>query len=292
MDIHQLRTFVTVAREGSITRASEILHLSQPAVSAHIKAIEDSLGLSLFERSARGMSLTHDGRRLLEKAEQTLAAHQALLAEAARVKGRTAGKLVLGAGRNSSELSIARLIAQVSERLPELELSVQDGGSHQILERILRGELDAGCYNEPGEPPRELRAHELSRFGVCVAAAPGLVAPAQKRDFRALAELPWIFPTASSCCGTAAKALFEAQQIRPARIIDVDRESMTRSLVESGAGVGLLHRETATLAQAEGELEVLYETPTVVRVLFAYLASRAQDPRLASVVSLLTTDPA
>ena len=52
MDIHQLRTFVTVAREGSITRSAELLHLSQPAVSAHIKAMEELLGLTLFERTA------------------------------------------------------------------------------------------------------------------------------------------------------------------------------------------------------------------------------------------------
>ncbi len=65
MDLHQLKTFVTVAREGSITRASELLHLSQPAVSAHIKAIEDAFDLKLFDRKARGMTLTADGQRLL-----------------------------------------------------------------------------------------------------------------------------------------------------------------------------------------------------------------------------------
>lgn len=58
MEIYQLRTFVTIAKEGSITRASELLFLSQPAVSAHIKAMEDELGLVLFERTPRGMSLT------------------------------------------------------------------------------------------------------------------------------------------------------------------------------------------------------------------------------------------
>jgi DNA-binding transcriptional LysR family regulator len=56
MDIYQLKTFVVVAREGSITRASEILHLSQPSVSAHIKVIEDALDLALFERTPRGDS--------------------------------------------------------------------------------------------------------------------------------------------------------------------------------------------------------------------------------------------
>ena len=76
MDFYQLKTFVTVAREGSVTRASERLHLSQPAVSAHIKALEDALGLTLFERTPRGMSLTADGRRLVVKAELALSAHR------------------------------------------------------------------------------------------------------------------------------------------------------------------------------------------------------------------------
>lgn len=56
MEISLLKTFVTVARAGTITRASELLHLSQPAVSAHIKLFEETLGIVLFERTARGMT--------------------------------------------------------------------------------------------------------------------------------------------------------------------------------------------------------------------------------------------
>ena len=92
-----LRAFCQVARLGSVSRAAEALFLSQPAVSAHIKAIEDALGLSLFDRTPKGMSLTADGQRLRAKAEQTIAAHQELMDEATRSKGRLAGKLRLGA---------------------------------------------------------------------------------------------------------------------------------------------------------------------------------------------------
>ena len=102
MEIHQLKTFVAVAREGSITRASERLYLSQPAVSAHIKAIEETLGLTLFERTPRGMSVTGDGQRLLVKAELALAAHRKLIGEATRLKGRLTGRLRLGAAGDSS----------------------------------------------------------------------------------------------------------------------------------------------------------------------------------------------
>jgi molybdate transport repressor ModE-like protein len=89
MDLHQLATLVAVAREGSITRASQRLHLSQPAVSAHIKALEEALGLALFERVPRGMRLTSDGRRILVQAERTLGAHHELVEEARRLKTLT-----------------------------------------------------------------------------------------------------------------------------------------------------------------------------------------------------------
>jgi molybdate transport repressor ModE-like protein len=118
MDIYQVRTFVTVAQEGSITRASELLFLSQPAVSAHIKAMEDELGLVLFERTPRGMSLTGHGTKLLTKAEQLLAMHRDLLDEARRITGRVSGKLRLGSNRSTSAQVMGKLLTRLSETCP------------------------------------------------------------------------------------------------------------------------------------------------------------------------------
>ena len=87
MEIYQLRTLLAVAREGSITRASERLFLSQPAISAHIKAMEDELGIALFERTPRGMSLTANGAQLLERAGRIMALHREFIEEARRIKG-------------------------------------------------------------------------------------------------------------------------------------------------------------------------------------------------------------
>ena len=287
MDIYQLKTFVAVAREGSITRASERVHLSQPAVSAHIKAIEDALGLSLFERTARGMSLTREGERLLAKAEQTLAAHHELMDEATRIKGRLTGKLRLGAGSNSNHEAVGRLLTGLSERCPEVEVVLKHGTSVEILTGIRNGALDAGFYNEAGEPDPEIFTLEVSRFATYLAAPPGLVAASEPLDWRALADSAWIYPAASACCGRTAENLFKENRIRPKRTISVDREDVTRTLIAGGIGVGLLHAGTAKAAQARGEVELLFEAPTQTRVLFAHLASRAQDPLLAAATSTL-----
>jgi DNA-binding transcriptional LysR family regulator len=287
MDIYQLRTFVVVARRGSVTRASEVLHLSQPAVSAHIKAMEEGLGLSLFERTPRGMSLTGDGQRLLAKAEQTLAVHQELMDEAGRNKGELTGRLRIGAGTNSNNEAIGRLLTVLSERRPGVEVMLRHGTSQEILAGIRSGSLDAGFYNDPGEPDPDLATLEVSRFSIHVVAAPGLVPASKRADFEALAELPWIYPTASACCGRTAEKLFSAHRFRPKRIVSVDRQDVSRTLIAGGVGVGLLHSDTLRAAQRCKEVELLVETGAVVRILFAYLASREQDPLLTAATSIL-----
>ncbi|HEY0136738.1 MAG TPA: LysR family transcriptional regulator [Nannocystis sp.] len=287
MDIHQLRTFVAVAREGSITRASELLHLSQPAVSAHIKAIEDTLGLALFERTSRGMILTRDGERLLARAEGTLAAHRELMAEATRIKGQLTGQLRLGAASNLNGDAPARLLKILSDRCPEVEVVLRHGTSVEVLTGVRNGSLDAGFYHEAGAVDHELAAIEVGRFTVCVVAPPGMVTVGEPVDWPALAEKPWIYPTASACCGQTAEALFKIHRIRPRRILSVDREDMTRTLVAAGTGVGLLHADTCKEARARGEVELVFEAPTPVRVLFAHLASRAQDPLLTAAAAIL-----
>jgi DNA-binding transcriptional LysR family regulator len=287
MDIYQLKTFVVVAREGSITRASELLHLSQPAVSAQIKAVEDALALALFERTARGMSLTSEGQRLLVKAEQTLAVHQELMDEATRIKGHLTGKLRLGAGSNSNHEAIGRLLTLLSERCPEVEVALKHGTSMEILAGLRNGSLDAVFYNEAGAPEPDLATVEVSRFTTYVVARPGLVAGSDPVAWGALAELPWIYPTSSACCARTAEGLFKTHRIRPKRILSVDREDVTRTLIAGGIGVGLLHADTARKAQARGEVDLLFECQDLVRVLFATLVSRADDPLLTAAASIV-----
>lgn len=291
MKINLLRTFVAVAREGSIARSSERLALSQPAVSAHIKTLEDKLGITLFERTVRGMSLTSHGQRILAKAEQTLGTHRELIEEAARIKGRLSGKLRLGVGgSNSNTYSIGHLLRKLSERYPEVEASLQHGNSHDTLNGIRNGDLDAGFYNEAGEPDADLATIEVSRFGIFLVAAPGLIPISQPLSWQSLGEMPWMYPTTSRCCGQAAEDLFKKHNFRPKRIISIDRESVTRSMLAEGLGVGLLHADTAKEAQLNGDVNIICEVKKSVRVLFAHLAHRAQDPLLSAVRSILSAD--
>lgn len=286
MDLYQLKTFVVVAQERSITRASERLHLSQPAVSAHIKALEDSLGLSLFERTAKGMNLTQGGERLLQKAEAILGAQQALFDEAARIKGRPAGRLRLGAGNNSNPQAVGRFLSELADRWPEIEVNLQHGSSAEILSGLKSGALDAGFYNQAGPADPELHTTFVSEFGIYLVAPPGVVAVQEPLDWGALSALAWIYPSASACCGRAAEDLFRQHKFRPQRIISVDREDVTRTLIARGTGVGLLHEDTAKEAQALGQVALLGEPSAHVQVVFAHQGSRRAEPILAAATAL------
>lgn len=290
MDLSQFRTFLAVAREGSVTKASESLFLSQPAISAHLKSMEEELGLGLFERTSRGMVLTTDGRRLLPKAEQILAAHQELLDEAGRGKGALTGRLRLGAGSNSDNTAIGKFVTRFTENRPGVEVTLRHGTSKEILAGIRSGVLDAGFYNEPAEPAADLSTREVSRFEIMVASAPGLFPPGQAPDWTALEQRTWIYPASSACCGCTAENLFGAYGIRPARIVDVDRQDVCKALISSGVGIGLLHADTAHEAVRRGEVEILHRADTVVRVLFTHLASRRNDPVLEAATAILDAD--
>jgi DNA-binding transcriptional LysR family regulator len=177
------------------------------------------------------------------------------------------------------------LITKLSARFPEVSVALSHGPSLEIVANIRGGRLDAGFYNETEAPDSELATIEVAKFGIVVVAAPGVVTVADSPDWPALAQLPWVYPTSSACCGRTAERLFATHRFRPQRVVDVDREDATRTLVANGTGIGLLH--TDTVAKARGEVDVLFECETVVRVLFAHLASRAQDPLLVAASSIV-----
>jgi DNA-binding transcriptional LysR family regulator len=285
MEIYQLKTFVTVAREGSITRASELLFLSQPAVSAHIKAMEDELGLELFERTPRGMSLTGNGAKLLAKADQMIAMQRDFIDEARRIKGRVSGKIRLGSNRSASAQVLGKLLTRLSEACPGIEVALEYGRSSEILRTIRSGGLDAGFYTDDGNPDEELETIEVDRFGVFLAVPPGWIDDPARPDWKKLASMPWVCPASNTCCGRALESLFERNGFRPQKLLSVDQESVTRALIAGGVGAGLLHADTAREAAAKREVELIGGALQEVRLLFAYLSGRAHDPLIGALAA-------
>ncbi|MGY0832167.1 LysR family transcriptional regulator [Azospirillum argentinense] len=249
MELHHLKTFATVAREGSLTRSAQILLLSQPAVSGHIKLLEEELGTVLFERTAKGMQLTREGLILLEEAERTLDAAKTLLNRARGLQGDAAGPLALGIASDPASLRLGTLLSTH----PRLRLRVSHHLSADVVDQVQDGRLDAGFVLEE-RPDRALRHLPVAPVRLRV------VGPAAWRDRLAgagwsdLAALPWVgTPPRCSFHLIAARA-FARNGVAPGTIIEVDQESALKGLVTEGLGLALLREEQALAAAAAGEV--------------------------------------
>ncbi len=141
MELYQLKTFAAVAEERHLTRAAERVHLSQPAVSGHIKALETELGVRLFERSSTGMELTAAGGELLEHARRVLLAADDVKRAAQQMQGDIAGMLRVGTVADPESNRLGELLALARDTHPRLKLELHHAMSGAALAGVQGGEL-------------------------------------------------------------------------------------------------------------------------------------------------------
>ena len=151
MDLRILRYFLAVAEEGNITRASERLHVSQPALSTQLAALEDELGQKLFERGARGIELTEKGVALKRRADDLVDLAERIEAEIkSKDSGELVGTLSIGAGETPAFRFVARAAKELRRAHPRLNFSVSSGNGEDILAHLREGTLDLGVLIGPG----------------------------------------------------------------------------------------------------------------------------------------------
>ncbi len=287
MEIYQLKTFVTVAREGSITRTAELLFLSQPAISSHIKALEDEIGLTLFERNSRGMMLTPQGAQLLGAAERIVAQAHDWLAEARRIKGQHHGKVRLGLNRGVNAAIVSRLLTRLSEACPDVNVELIYGSSADIVQALRQRHIDAGFYIDGGDDDADFVRVKVASIAVFLAAPRGWFTTFDTVDWSTLATMPWLCAANNTCCGRAAERLFQMHHFRPQKSLNVEQEHVTRTLIAGGVGVGLLHADTAQIAQQNGEIDVIGPAVDQLQLNFAVLQQREHEPLLQTVAACL-----
>ena len=149
MELRHLRYFVAVAEELHFRRAAERLHVAQPAVSEQVRKLEDELGVRLFDRTQRKVSLTDAGTVLLTEARRVLRQ-----AEAARLAARSAGdrpSIALRVGYIPSSLpaGILRALHRVATTMPDLQTTMEPGAGLELVEAVRAGELDAAVVSLP-----------------------------------------------------------------------------------------------------------------------------------------------
>jgi len=286
MEISQLRAFVEIAKLGQLTRAADRLHLSQPALSGQLKALEESLGVSLFERSSSGMTLTSGGRSLLAEAEGILAGIQQLKQTAQQLQGRPTGHLSIGTVLDPTTLRVGDFLARAIESYPLIQIEFHQVFSGAAMAGVRSGELDAAFFfgapadgGISAEPLRELtyRVAFPSEWGL----------DARRIEWSALAARPWILAPETSSHRELAMQLFAERGVAPTQVTEADNETVIVNLIESGVGASIAREELALASEQEGRIVIWPGAKLETRLWFIHQSSRLADPLLEAMRAVL-----
>lgn len=149
MDIRQLRYFIAIVEEGQITAAAKRLNISQPPLSNQLKALEEELNVTLFERNSRNLVLTNEGKLLFEHARRILKEYQNTLAEFDNLKSGVTGSLYIATIGSSALSFLPKSILQYQQLYPNIDIQIFEVASNVVLELLDDKTAEIGIVREP-----------------------------------------------------------------------------------------------------------------------------------------------
>ena len=296
-DLASLRAFCAVAREGNVSRAAMRLHLTQPAVSLQIKALQERSKLQLFNRTPKGLALTRDGAALLPQAEKVLAALQDFGQSARNLHSTLRGTLRVGTILDPEFTRLGEFLKHLVESAPQIDTELRQAISGEVLAQLARGDLDVGFYladsdavlNQnimqnrlatqvnPAQAAIKFIVLPLTKFTYRVLAPAGWGPQVLGRDWRALAALPWITTPPASAHHRLLASVFGPLGISPKRAALVDQEASMLDLVRSGVGLSLARDSIAIHESQTRGLVIADKVSLDCTLCFVYAAARSHE---------------
>jgi DNA-binding transcriptional LysR family regulator len=253
----QLRTFRTVARTLSFTRAAAELGYVQSNVTAQIKTLESELGVPLFDRLGRKVVLTDAGRVLLRYAERILDLSEEAR-EAVADDGEPTGTLVIGASPSLSAYRLPRLLRRFGRRFPRVKLSFRPTPHEELGSRVADGSLDVAFLLEGPVRSASLRSEELAEERLVVLAPPDHPLAGSTRVSPADLAGEQILLTEPGC---NYRLMFERELaeagVEPAATLGFDGVETVKQCVAAGMGIAMLPAVTVEAELERGELAAL-----------------------------------
>ena len=263
MELRQLEAFTYVAETGSFSRAAELLHVSQPTVSAHVTALEQELGLTLIARTTREVSPTEAGRILLEYAGQMLTLRRQAGEEMRRFATELSGTVTVAASTVPGRYFLPRLLAAFQKRHPDVKFDLRMTDSAGAVEQVTERKAEIGfCGTLPGG---KCIAREFANDNLVMVApdTPRYRACRQEGvSLRRIAREPFVFREEGSGTRRETELFLRAMGVDPAGVhiaAQVSSNEEAERLVEEGVGISVLSKSVAE----ERERLLVIELPAV-----------------------------
>jgi DNA-binding transcriptional LysR family regulator len=239
VEIGQVEAFLAVGTFGGFRRAADALRVTQPAISARIKALEESLGVALFERGRTGLALSPAGRALRPHAEQLL--HAVALARQAvhDLRPASGGALTIAAALSICTYVLPDVLKRFQAAHPKTLITVRSGHSKEVLEMVLAGEAELGLARSLHHP--EVETVSLRDDPLILVATPAApMARARAVRLEEVAAQPLILFDRGSSDWTLSHGLFRRAGLVPNVVLEVESIEAAKRMVERGIGLAFL----------------------------------------------------
>ncbi|WP_028217091.1 LysR family transcriptional regulator [Paraburkholderia oxyphila] len=286
MDIKQLRALLAVAETGSVTRAAETLHIVQPAVSRHLKLLEEDVGTTLFDRGRYGMELTEAGEILVEYARRALQELDRARTEIQPNNAQVSGVATIGLLPSTSSLLAGPLVSAVKAQYPAIRLRIAVGYAGHLQKWLESGEVDAALLYNPKATPT-LQAQVLLEESLCVVGPPSSkLDPSHPVPFVELGKWPIILTSAPHGIRSLLEQACRDASITLGVVAETNSMDVQKTLVASGHGFTVLPAIAVKEDVARGQLQMapLCEPALQRRIVLALPNTR----RLATAVRCTT----
>ncbi len=288
IELGHLRTLAEIARQRSFSRAADHLHLSQPAVSHHVRHLEAAAGVPLLERLGKRAVPTSAGELLLEHARRVFRELEAAAQGIQRLQGMVSGRVRVGTGATASIYLLPRLFRQLRRGHPEIELVVVTGNAPDIVAGVLRSELDVGIVTLP-VPERRLQVSTFASDPLVAIVPPGAEWRGRKAVSAAeVARYPLIVYETGGLIRKVIDGWFRAARTRPRIAMELGNAEAIKELVSAGLGISIGSAITVPADVRRGRLLAIPLTPPLQRDLgIIHRRAGTMTPAVSVVVAAL-----
>lgn len=261
MDLANLSAFLAVAESGSFSQAAERLHLTQPAVSKRIAALEQQLDVRLFDRLGREVGLTEAGRALLPRAYRILNVLDDTRRALANLHQEVSGRLVLATSHHIGLRRLPALLRQFSRSYPQVSLDIRFMDSEVAYEEVLHGRAELAVVTLAPHTAEPVRARRVWNDPLDFVVAPEHPLAGQRSlSLADVAAHPAVFPGGQTFTHDVVSRLFDSRGLRPNIAMSTNYMETIKMLVSIGLAWSVLPRtmldeQVVRLAVPEVQLE-------------------------------------
>ena len=238
LNYHHLRYFWTVAKEGSLARAAEKLHVSQPSISEQIRDLESAFGEKLFQREGRNNKLTAAGRVVFGYAEEIFALGRELMNAVKQRPGTKALRLYVGVADSFPKLVTNEILKPVFTMPQTAHVICREGKMEDLLAQLAAHRLDIVLADEPASSSTNFKtySHSLGETGTTFCAEKELAAKLRRNFPQSLNDAPALLPTENTSLRRALETWFRDQNLQPRIVAEFEDLALMKVMASEGRG--------------------------------------------------------